>query len=631
VTDSPIGKPPGRSIPGGKAATATKTSAVQLDARMRELLMRFGRTWVFGRWRELLMAFVLMSIVAATTGAYPLIIKHSYDMLTRGAPGILHLVLGAIVGTTALRAIFMYMTSVQTNRIVMRTTTDIQKAAFAHLIAADYDRLARDAPGQLVSRLTNDVTLIQQAAQATLNSAVRDILYCIALVCSMLYLDWVMSMIVLGIYPLAAWPILQIGQRLRRVAKLTQAELGDMTAALTENLSGARLIKTYGLEDYAKDRINGSFEEIYRLRMKAVKARARLDPILEVLGGIAVAGVIAFAYWRIVSGKSTVGDFMGFVSALLMAAQPIRALGNLNSKVQEGLAALARVFEILDEKAKIVDRPGAKPLVVTAGSIDFDRVGFDYAPADSSGLSEAGAAPSGFAVRDVTLTIPGGRTVALVGRSGAGKSTLMNLVPRLFEPQTGAIRVDDQDIAQVTVTSLRDKIAIVSQDITLFNDTVRANIALGRLGASDADIEAAARAAAAHEFIAALPNGYATEIGERGLRLSGGQRQRLALARAILRSAPILLLDEATSALDTESERAVQAALADFSRNRTTLVIAHRLSTVQGADLICVMDDGRIVETGRHDVLLAKGGIYASLCRQQLLPAPPQAAQVAAQ
>ena len=595
--------------------------SLKLDEQTRALLTRFWNFWVKGRWRELLVAFLLMAIVAATTGAYPIIIKHSYDILISAKAGVLGLVLAGIVGTTALRAMFMYLTAVQTSRIVMRTTTDIQTAAFAHLIAADYDRLARDPSGQLVSRLTNDVTLIQQAAQATLTSAVRDILYCIALVASMIYLDWVMSLIELCIYPLAAWPIMQIGQRLRRVAMRTQAELGEMTSALTENLSGARLIKTYRLEEYAKDKVNGSFEEIFRLRMKAIRARARLDPMLELLGGIAVAGVIAFAYWRIASGHSTIGDFMGFVSALLMAAQPIRALGNLNSKVQEGLAALTRIFEILDEKPRIVDAPGAKPLAICKGAIVFDRVSFDYGESVGNGPLQR------FAVRDLSLSIAGGSTVALVGRSGAGKTTVMNLVPRLFEPRTGSISIDGQNIASVTIASLRDNIAIVSQDITLFNDTVRANIALGRLGANDADIEAAARAAAAHEFISTLPDGYASQIGDRGLRLSGGQRQRLALARAILRAAPILLLDEATSALDTESERLVQAALADFSRNRTTLVIAHRLSTVQNADLIGVMDDGRIVETGRHEELLARGGTYARLCRQQLMMPAAAAAQ----
>jgi subfamily B ATP-binding cassette protein MsbA len=601
-----------------RPATAKR---IELDADTRRLLARFWREWVRGRWRELLLALLLMAVVAATTGAYPLIIKHSYDMLVAAKPGILHLVLLAIVGVTAFRALFMYLTAVQTSRIVMRLTTDLQRAAFAHLIGSDYARLTRDSPGQLVSRLTNDVTLIQQASQATLNSAVRDILYVIALVASMLYLDWVMSLIVLGIYPLAAVPILEIGRRLRLVAKRTQAELGEMTAALTENLSGTRLIKTYRLEDYAKERINGSFEEIYRLRMKAVRNRARLDPLLEVLGGIAVAGVIAFAYWRIVRGHSTVGDFMGFVSALLMAAQPIRALGNLNAKVQEGLAALTRVFEVLDEKPRIVDAADARPLAIAGGEIRFDRVGFAY---DEAAAMPEGAPPPAYAVRDFGLTVPAGKTVALVGRSGAGKSTIINLVPRLFEPSQGRILIDGQDIAKVTIASLRDAIAIVSQDITLFNDSVRANIALGRLTATDAEIEAAARAAAAHEFIAALPEGYRTSIGDRGMRLSGGQRQRLALARAILRDAPILLLDEATSALDTESERLVQEALASFSRGRTTLVIAHRLSTVQSADLICVMDDGRLVEQGRHDELIARGGAYARLVRSQMLPAAAQ-------
>jgi subfamily B ATP-binding cassette protein MsbA len=594
-----------------------KSVALRLDKRARGLLGRVLRDWVVGRWRELAVALLLMAVVAATTGAYPLIIKHAYDMLVAGTSGILLWVLAAIVGVTALRSVFMYLTAVQTNRVVMRMTADIQKATFAHLIEADYARLARDSSGQLVSRLTNDVTLIQQAAQAALNSAVRDVLYIAALVVSMFYLDWMLSLIVLSVYPIAAVPIANIGQRLRRVAKRTQGELGDMTSSLSETLAGARLIKTYRLEDYAKSRLNASFEEVLRLRLKATRARAMLDPLLEVLGGLAVAGVIAFAYWRIVRGYSTVGDFMGFVSALLMAAQPIRGLGNLNAKVQEGLAAASRLYEVLDERPVVVDAPGAKALAVANGSIGFEAVSFGYADEGAQAM---------YAIRDFSLTIPGGNTVALVGRSGAGKSTVINLVPRLFDPQSGRITIDGQDIRTVTIDSLRGAISIVSQDITLFNDTVRANIALGRLDASMTQIEAASRAAAAYEFITALPQGFDTVIGDRGMRLSGGQRQRLALARAILKDAPILLLDEATSALDTESERLVQEALTRFSRDRTTLVIAHRLSTVQTADLICVMDNGRLVETGRHLDLLAQDGVYARLCRQQLL-APAVAAQ----
>jgi subfamily B ATP-binding cassette protein MsbA len=387
-----------------------------------------------------------------------------------------------------------------------------------------------------------------------------------------------------------------------------------MTSLLTEKLSSARLIKSFRLEDYAAQRLNNSFEKVFDLKMKDVRNRARIDPMLEALGGLAVTGVIALAYWRIASGISTVGDFMGFITALLMAAQPIRALGNLSGRISEGLAAADSFYGLIDETPQITDRPGAKSLAIDTGEIQFEKVAFRYA--EQRGLP---------AISDFTLTIPGGKTVALVGRSGAGKSTVLNLVPRLFDVTHGSISIDGHDVRDVTLASLRHAISIVSQDVTLFDDTILANIALGRLGASEAAIVAAAKAAAAHEFVLEQPDGYATQIGDRGMRLSGGQRQRLALARAILKDAPILLLDEATSALDTESERLVQSALAKFTRNRTTLVIAHRLSTVQNADLICVMEDGTIAETGTHRELLALGGAYARLVRSQALTEIPQA------
>jgi subfamily B ATP-binding cassette protein MsbA len=325
----------------------------------------------------------------------------------------------------------------------------------------------------------------------------------------------------------------------------------------------------------------------------------------------AVAGVVSFAYWRISAGHSTIGEFVGFAAVLFLMAPAIRGLGNLSTRVNEGLAAVERVYELLDEKPRIVDRPGAHPLSVLRGEICFENVSFSYPARDDEERSEA---VSGF-----SLIVPGGATVALVGRSGAGKSTIINLVPRLFDVDGGRILIDGHDIRAVTLASLRGAISIVSQDVTLFDDTIRANIALGRLGAGENEITAAAKAAAAHDFVLAQPSGYDTEIGDRGARLSGGQRQRLALARAILKDAPILLLDEATSALDTESERLVQQALADFTKGRTTLVIAHRLSTVQSADLICVMDSGAIVETGTHADLMARDGAYARLARTQLI------------
>lgn len=581
-----------------------KAAGSAFDAQSRQLLWRFLKDWVFPRWRRLLIAFLFMACLAAVTGGYPMIIKFCFDTLLENGGDKLLLVLAAIITITMLRSIFLYLQTVATQHIVTRTATDMQRKAFTHLIGADFARISRETPGRLLSRLTNDINFIQLALQASLNTVVRDTLMIIALVSSMIYLDPVMSLFVLGVYPIAALPIAIISERLRKVARQTQAELAEMTSLLSENLGGTRLIKTFRLEDYTSERVHGSFEDVFRLKMKAVRNRARLDPILEGLGGLAVTGVVAFAYWRIANGISTVGDFMGFITALLMAAQPIRAIGNLTGRIQEGLAAAESFYGLIDEKPKIVDAPGARPLVVTTGAIQFENVSFSY---EQSGENAA--------VTDFTLDVPGGATVALVGRSGAGKSTIINLVPRLFDVTSGRILIDGQDLRDVTIDSLRGSIALVSQDVTMFDDTIRANIALGRLDASNEEIIAAAKSAAAHDFILAQPLGYDTRIGASGLRLSGGQRQRIALARAILKDSRILLLDEATSALDTQSEQLVQDALNRFTENRTTLVIAHRLSTVQNADLICVMKEGRIVETGRHLELIAREGEYAQLAR----------------
>ena len=597
------------SAPRSKPDPKVKVEA--FDEQSRRLFWRFVQDWIVPRWRQMLWALLLMACLAAVTGGYPMIIKASFDTLMADDGANLLIVLGAIITITMLRSTFLYLQTVATQRIVTRMSTDIQKDAFTHLINADFARMTRETPGRLLSRLTNDINFLQQAVQASLNTAVRDTLMVIALVASMIYLDPLMSLFVLGVYPIAALPIAVISERLRKVAKRTQTELGDMTSLLAENLGASRLIKTYRLEDYASERVHGSFEQVFSLKMKAVRNRARLDPVLEALGGLAVAGVIAFAYWRIASGISTVGDFMGFVTALLMAAQPIRALGNLTGRIQEGLAAAERLYGLLDEKPSIVDAPDAKSLAITTGTISFEDVSFGYEQSSEQR-----------AIEDFTLQVRGGTTVALVGRSGAGKSTVINLVPRLFDVTRGQISIDGQDIRSVTLQSLRSSIALVSQDITMFDDTIRANIALGRLDASEDEIIAAARDAAAHEFILAQPNGYDTMIGASGLRLSGGQRQRIALARAILKDAPILLLDEATSALDTQSEQLVQTALARFTENRTTLVIAHRLSTVQNADLICVMEDGRIIETGRHSDLISREGPYAQLAQAQLMSEP---------
>ncbi len=374
------------------------------------------------------------------------------------------------------------------------------------------------------------------------------------------------------------------------------------------------------MEGYLKERAAASLNEVRRLKMKAANARGRLDPLLEIGGGLAVAGVLVLVGQRVLNGDRTVGDFTGYVAALLLAAQPARALGNLNAILQEAAAALRRYFDLMDEAPTIREAPGATPLKVGPGEIRFEGVRFRYRP----------DAP---ALEGIDLTVPAGGVTALVGRSGSGKSSLLNLVPRLYDVEEGRVTIDGQDVRGVTLASLRAAVAVVSQDVMLFDDTIAANIGFGRPRADRAAIEEAARAAAAHGFVSALPGGFDFRVGPGGGRLSGGERQRVALARAFLKDAPILLLDEATSALDSESERLVQEALGRLMRGRTVLVIAHRLSTVRDAGLIAVMEAGQVIETGRHDTLIAQGGAYARLRRLQITdePEPAQASGVPAQ
>jgi subfamily B ATP-binding cassette protein MsbA len=411
------------------------------------------------------------------------------------------------------------------------------------------------------------------------------------------------------LYPLAAVPIQRIGKRVRRASGNMQETIGETAAMLNESFAQAKTVRAYRLEEFETKRAEAAFLSLYRTLLGITKSRARVEPVLEVLGGIAVALVIAFEAWRATISDHTLGDFGAFVGALLLAARPLRALGSLNSALQEGLAGLARVFAVIDEPARIQDLPGARPLPAGHGHVEFEQVGFIY-PDGRVGLA------------GLTFEALPGQTVALVGPSGAGKSTALALIPRLHDATAGVVRIDGADVRDVTVASLRDSIAYVGQEALLFDETVAANIAMGRPGASRGAIEAAAEAAQAAGFISTLPKGYDTVVGPGGGRLSGGQRQRIGLARALLRNPRVLLLDEATSALDTENEAAVQMALARLRSGRTMIVIAHRLSTVRDADVVVALADGKAAETGTHASLLAKNGLYARLVRSQALGVP---------
>ncbi|MBI1238884.1 MAG: ATP-binding cassette domain-containing protein [Alphaproteobacteria bacterium] len=590
--------------PLGLPAISAASARVAAGQSSAALLNRLWRDWVSPYWGQLLLCGLFMVLVAASSSAYPLLLSWTFDLFEAKNEQVYWLVPPVAIAVTALRGASLYLQTVQLNATTMRVTTDIQKAMFGHLLRADLARLTREPTGTFISRFTNDLGALRDALGRITTNLLRDVLTLVGLVGTMIYLDWALALAVLVLFPLGAVPVIQIGNRSRKLSTRSQEQAGLLTSLLNESLSGIRLVKTYGLEAYETRRAGATFEAVRSIVLKIVRNRSLIDPLLEVLAGLGLAGVIAFVGFRITTGASTIGDFVGFVGALAMASQPARAVGSLNAAVQEGLAAAIRIFALLDEKPTIVDAPEAKPLAVEGAEIAFEDVAFSY----QSGTP---------ALHHVSLRVPAGKTVALVGPSGAGKSTLFNLLPRLYDVSGGAVRIDGQDVRQVTLASLRQAIALVSQDIVLFDDTVRANIGFGRAGANDEDIIAAAKAAAAHDFILELPEGYDTRVGERGGRLSGGQRQRIAIARAILKDAPILLLDEATSALDSESERQIQEALLRLMEGRTSLVIAHRLSTVIDADLIVVLDQGRVIDIGTHLELLGRGGLYARLYRTQ--------------
>jgi subfamily B ATP-binding cassette protein MsbA len=577
-------------------------SEVTAARQRRRLLLRLVGEAIGPFWPVLLASLLCMAIVAAMTAASVVLMKPMVDKVFVERDGsLLWLVGGAVAGTFILKSLASYGQDVLLAYVGQSVITRMQARLFRHLISQDITLFQSRHSATLVSHFTYDCNAMRSSVSNALVGIGRDSLSVIFLVAVMIHQDWVLSMVALIVTPLTLLPLQALTKRMRRVSSGIQTEMGTLNATLSQSFQGIRIIKSFGMEAYESNRVERVVDRLLRLNLRGARAGAAVQPIIDAFGGLAVAAVIIYSGQRVIDGLTDPATFFVFIGAVVSAYQPVRALGKVMPNLQDGLAAAERVYALLDEQPVLIDRPGAMSLPREPASIEFESVGFAYEDGKE-------------ALDGVSFTAAAGKVTALVGPSGAGKSTIFSLIPRFYDPQSGAIRIGGVDVRDVTLASLRDALAIVGQDIMLFDDTILANIRYGRLSASDDEVYEAARAAAADAFIRDLPEGYETLVGERGLRLSGGQRQRLAIARALLKDAPILLLDEATSALDSESERLIHEALARLMQGRTTLVIAHHLSTIQHADAIHVMEHGKIVESGLHDdLLLRSGGLYAKL------------------
>ena len=562
----------------------------------RRLLAYLRTYW----WPHFTLAILCMLQFSATNGAMPFLIRHIFDDVFTGKNLFaLKILPFAIVGVFLLRGVVGFGSTYLTEYVGQRIVADLRNALNEHIQHMSLSFFNRTPTGTIVSRVTNDVALVRTALTDAVAAVLKDASSLVILVMVAFYQDWFLSLIAFVVFPASVLPMIRLSKRLRSFAKKGQVSMGNMTMLLQETIQGNRVVKAFGMEAYEKQRFGEENDRLFRLFMKGTAIRAFTNPMMEVLAAFGIAGVVWYGGYSVIVGGRTQGAFLAFLTALFLLYDPFKGLAKSNSAIQQAMGAAERVMELLDTATDVTDRPGARRLDGIRHGVHFEDVSFRY--------------DGDWVLRHIDLEIHRGEVIALVGMSGGVKSTLADLILRFYDVAEGRLTIDGADIRDYTLASLRAQMAIVTQHTFLFNDTVRNNIAYGDIDQDMAAITAAAGAANAHDFIMELPQGYDTVIGELGVKLSGGQRQRLAIARALLKNAPILVLDEATSALDNESERSVQSALDTLMQNRTTLVIAHRLSTIRRADRIVVIVRGRIVEQGTHDELIALNAEYRKL------------------
>lgn len=558
-------------------------------------------------WTDLALAALCMLVMSACKAATAYLVKPAVDevFISRNAM-MLKLIPFATLLVFLVNGVSMYGEGFLMNRMGRGIVRQFRNLLYAHIQDLPLSFFHMEKTGVLMSRIINDVNIVKTMVSSAVTASLRDIFTVVGLIGLIFYLDWKMASLAFVALPLAFYPLVEFGRRIRRISTRGQEAMAEMSAFLHETFAGAKIVKAFGMEDFEKRRFFAKTERLYRIEMKEVRVDELTSPVMEFIGGLGIAASIFYGGFRVFSGDLTPGTFFSFVTGTMMLYAPVKKLSKVNNAVQRGLAATDRIFEILERRSEIREIERPVTLAKRPHTVRFEHVGFAYG---------GDGAPQ--VLQDINLEARAGEVIALVGMSGGGKTSLVNLIPRFFDVTAGAIRIDGVDIRNASLVSLREQIAIVTQEPILFNETVRDNIAYGNPQASEADIQNAARAAYAWDFIASFPKGFDTLIGELGGRLSGGEKQRLCIARALLKDAPILILDEATSALDSESEILVQKALENLMRGRTTFIIAHRLSTIAHAHRIVVLVKGRIVEEGRHEDLLGRDGEYRKLYQMQ--------------